>query len=344
MQKRLWGAVICCLAMLVFANVQGDERGDGEHVGKIVGTASTEHPQWFKESFLEIDEDVAEAAASGKHVLLYFYINDCPYCHKMVEENFKSSSYTEFLQAQFDVIALNVYGDREVAFDENTTVPEKVLAKQLKVRYTPTILFLDHRNQPVLRLNGYRSVQAFKHALDFVNEKAYTRTSLSRYIEEKEQRTLYVFRDHEQLVDITELDSVAEKPLAVLFEDRTCDECDALHESILNLPQTKAILQKFTFVRLDAFSQHPITDVAGNSTTPKDYAEALGLTYRPGIVLFDRGQEITRIDGMLKTYYFQEILRYVGERHYGQYPQLRDYLAARTESVLNSGQDIDIWQ
>lgn len=312
--------------------------------GRITGAQPTEHPDWFKESFLEIGDDVAEAASSGKHVLLYFYINECPYCHKMVEENFKSSPYTNFLQEQFDVIALNVYGDREVAFDENTRVTEKVLAKRLKVRYTPTILFLDHQNKPVLRLNGYRSVQAFKYALDFVDAEAYTHTTLSRYIEEKEQRQRYVFRPHEQLVDTSDLHAVAGEPLAVLFEDRTCDECDALHDGILNLPQTKDILQRFTFVRFDAFSAQPITDVAGNPTTPKNYVEALGLTYRPGIVLFDRGKEIIRIDGMLKTYYFQEILRYVGERHYERYPELRDYLAMRTQTILESGQDIDIWK
>jgi thioredoxin-related protein len=61
-------------------------------------------------------------------------------------------------------------------------------------------------------------------------------------------------------------------------------------------------------------------------------------------VLFDRGKEIARIDGMLKTYYFQEVLRYVGERHYEQYPQLRDYLAARTQAILQSGENIDIWK
>ena len=344
MLRHCLRAVVFSLATMAFVIAYGDEAVEEPRIGKIVGTASTEHPDWFKESFLEIAEDVEEATAAQKHVLLYFYINDCPYCHKMVEENFKSSPYTDFLRERFDVIALNVYGDREVAFDEDTRVAEKVLARQLKVRYTPTLLFLDHQNKPVLRLNGYRSVQAFKYALDFVNDKAYAHTTLLRYIEEEEQRTLYVFRSHEQLVDLIDLHAVADKPLALLFEDRTCDECDALHDGILNLPETKTILQRFTFVRLDAFSEQPITDVAGNQTTPKAYAEALGLTYRPGMVLFDRGEEITRIDGMLKTYYFQEILRYVGERHYEQYPQPRDYLAARTRTLLNSGQDVDIWK
>ena len=90
-------------------------------------------------------------------------------------------------------------------------------------------------------------------------------------------------------------------------------------------------------------STESIVDVAGNRTTPRDYADALGLTYRPGMVLFDKGREITRIQSMLYTYHFQEVLRYVGERHYEQYPKsFYDYLAVRTESILKTGQSIDL--
>ena len=32
-----------------------------------------EKPSWFKESFLDIREDIAEATAAEKRVLLYFY-------------------------------------------------------------------------------------------------------------------------------------------------------------------------------------------------------------------------------------------------------------------------------
>lgn len=334
----------CVLAMplcLVYAKTPDDAE---PRRGKIIGTQPAEHPDWFKQSFLEIQEDVAEARDEGKHVLLYFYIDDCPYCHKMVEENFKSSPYSDFLRAEFDVIALNVFGDREVAFDAQTRVAEKELARLLNVRYTPTVLFLDDNNKPVLRLNGYRSVQAFKYALDFVNARAYEQTTLPRYIEGQVEGSVYRLRDHENFVELRALDTVTDKPLAVFFEDRTCDECDALHDGILSQAETKAILDQFVVVRFDAHSTEPITDVQGQTTTPKAYAESLNLTYRPGVVLFDKGKEIARIDGMLRTYYFQEVLRYVGERHYERYPRLRDYLAARTQEILNSGQDIDIWK
>jgi hypothetical protein len=41
--------------------------------GKYYGAIPSEKPDWFKESFLEFEADVAEAAAAGRRVLLYFH-------------------------------------------------------------------------------------------------------------------------------------------------------------------------------------------------------------------------------------------------------------------------------
>ncbi len=311
--------------------------------GKLTGGQISQHPAWFKESFLDITEDVAEAAESDKHVILFMHLNGCPYCYKMTEENFKNAPYVDFIREKFDVIAINIKGDREIAFDEETSVTEKELAKILKVRATPTTIFLNAENKPVTRLNGYRSVEAFKHALDYVATKSYQRTSLSAFIQEQEQPQRYSFRDHPQIKEISDLKSVASSPLALLFEEPSCDACNALHDGHLANPEIREVLKNFTLVRLDASSDKAIIDIEGNATTPRAYAEKLGLTYRPGIILIDKGREVTRIDGLLYTYHFRELLRYVGERHYEKYPNsFFDYLTPRTEQILQSGQNIDL--
>lgn len=310
--------------------------------GKMVGGQMSEHPDWFKESFLDIAEDVAEAVDADKHVMLFMHLNGCPYCFKMVEENIKHAPYTPFIKQHFDVIALNIRGDREIALNADTSLTEKELAKRLKVIYTPTILFLDANNKTVARINGYRSVADFKPILDYVQGKHYRGMTLSAYLDQQKGKG-YQFRSNEQLQEVADLKSVAGKPLAVLFEDSGCDLCDALHDGHLSDPAVKEILKGYTFVRLDALSEKPMVDVEGNRTTPKAYAAKLGLTYRPGLVLFDKGREIMRIESMLYRYHFQEVLRYVAERHYEKYPDdYYDYLEARTEAILATGQDVDI--
>jgi len=342
MQKHVVSITTRVFLLLVFLMAVGNISLAAQ--GKLTGGIVSEHPDWFKESFLDISEDVDEATAAGKHVILFMHLNGCPYCYKMIEEDFKHAPYRDFIQQNFDVIGINIKGDREIAFDEETSVTEKELAKLLKVRATPTVVFLNSENKPVARLNGYRSVSAFKQALDYVHEKAYQKTSLTGYLQERQDSPKYRFRDHPQLKQITDLRAVADQPLAVLLEDERCDDaCDALHDGHLSNPEINKVLENYTFVRLDALATTPLIDVEGNATTPREYVEKLGLSYRPGIVLFDRGREITRIDGLLYTYHFQELLRYVGERHYEQYPNsFFDYLDVQTDKILSSGEDIDI--
>ena len=146
------------------ADSQSPEQASAAPSGKVTGSKTPSHPAWFKESFLDIGDDVSEAADDDKHVILLLEMNGCPYCYKMVEENFKGSDYSDFIQERFDVIALNVRGDREVALDEVTSLTEKALAEQLGVRYTPTVLFLNQENEPVARINGYRNVADFERA------------------------------------------------------------------------------------------------------------------------------------------------------------------------------------
>jgi len=310
--------------------------------GNILGTKISEHPDWFKESFLDISEDVEEAADLNKHVMLFFHLNGCPYCYKMTEENLKNAPYTDFIKSNFDVIAINIQGDREVALNEDDTLTEKELARKLNVIYTPAVIFLNKNNKTVARINGYRSVQQFKYVLDYVQQSAYQQTTLAQYIAKKKNDS-YDFRAHPQLIQGMDLSVTGNKPLAVLFESKGCTDCAALHEKYLSDAEVNEVLKNFNFIRFDARSSEKIIDTNGKETTPQDYAKKLNISYHPTIVLFDKGKEILRIESMLYRYHFLESLRYVGERHYVQYPGIvYDYMDRKTEKLLESGQNVNI--
>ena len=340
--KRLYcyGLLLCLLFMVPASLFAKDDKPAR---GSMLGGKMATPPSWFKESFLDIGEDVAEATDGGKHVILFMEMNGCPYCYKMMEENFKNAPYRDFIQQHFDVIALNVRGDREVALNEETTATEKEISNLLKVRYTPTIIFLNKENKTVARVNGYRNVEDFKGVLDYVKEKAYKSQKLSAYLDSRKKAGKYSFRTHPHLKTITDLSSVTDKPIAVLFEDSACVACNELHDGYLKDPEVNESLKKMAFVRLDSLSDAPIVDHEGNKTTAKAYAEKLGITYRPSIVLFDQGKEIVRIESMLYRFHFSGVLEYVAGRHYKKYPTSPfRYLDVKTEEILKSGKDVDI--
>jgi thioredoxin-related protein len=310
--------------------------------GKLTGGAAHEVPGWFKQSFLEIQEDVHEATAADKHVILFFQLNDCPYCDRMLTESFEAEPLGSFIRQHFDVIALNVRGDREVAFDPTTTLSEKELSALLKVQATPAILFLDRNNNTVARINGYRAPQQFRQVLQYVHEKAYEKLTLAQYLDKNLPRNVYTLRDNTLFQQLTDLSAV-QGPLAVIFEDGSCYDCAEFHDKLLARADVQQELKKFTVVRLDADSSQAITDLSGGKTTPKALAQQYDMTYRPGVLLFDMRKLIRRYDSLLFSHHFKEGLRYVSGGYY-KTQSYSEYSQKRTEELLSQGVDIDLAQ
>jgi thioredoxin-related protein len=130
-------------------------------------------PAWFKPSFLDFRDDVREAAAAKKHLMIYVSLNGCPWCKRLVEVNFRDKAIVERMQKSFDAVEINIVGSSETVWLDGARATEKELAVKLKVRATPTLLFLDERGAVVLRLNGYYEPQRFLLALDYVSNRDY---------------------------------------------------------------------------------------------------------------------------------------------------------------------------
>ena len=137
----------------------------------MVNPGYQDKPDWFKASFLDVREDIDEAAVAGKRVMLYFYQDGCPYCAKLLNDNFGNRAIADKARQAFDVIAINMWGDRGVTDLSGEATTEKAFAAALRVQYTPTLLFMDEQGKVILRINGYFAPHKFDVALDFVAGK-----------------------------------------------------------------------------------------------------------------------------------------------------------------------------
>ncbi len=324
------------LALFIYINLNAAE-------GKVEGASTHEIPSWFKESFLDISEDIAESKANNKHFMVFMDLEGCPYCTKMLKENFIAENKTsEFIKKYFDVIEINVKGSREVAWDEKTTLTEKELAEKLEIQYSPTILFFNEKKEVVVRVNGYRKAADFKYILEYVQGKHYEKMTLTEYLNKIEKQSLYTLKDNKLFKNTKDLSKI-KTPLAVVFEDGSCTQCDYFHNRILKDKNVLSEFKKFTVVRLDANSDEEIIDVDGNKTTAKQWALKINLDYRPGILLYDNKKLISTIDALLYPFHFKELLRYVGGKYYEKYPKsYLDYLRVRQDELLKQGINIDL--
>ena len=308
--------------------------------GKLAGGERYVLPEWFSKSFLSFKEDVAEARAQGKHLMLFLHLEECPYCVKMLKENFVDGERRDRIQKHFDVIGVDIRGARELQWVDGARYAERSLAAHLKINAAPAMVFFDFDGNKVLQLNGYREPRAFGQALDYVQTQRYRHETLAAYLERQDKPAVYTLRQHPLFATTSNFKGYR-KPLALLFEDRQCAECAAFHDKVLNHPAVLAEMANIHFVRLDTDSNKPVVDLDGRTTTAGQWAKALGLSYRPAAIFFDEGREVSRMDGRLYHFHFSERLRYVGGRYHKRFESYSKYSAARREELLKQGVTIN---
>ena len=148
--------------------------------GILTGGQVYDLPDWFMHGFLEFDYDVAEAKKAGKQVIAFFHVEECPYCVRMLDENFRVGETREFIEKNFRVVGVDIKGGIDVTWSDGRTYTENELVKHLGIYGTPSIVFLDQEGSKVLQLNGYRDPVAFRQALNFVQGRHFRENKLPR--------------------------------------------------------------------------------------------------------------------------------------------------------------------
>ena len=172
-KARPFGALVSALAALMLA--AAGLTGAAEDPAALKTGVPYTLPEWFKPSFLDFRQDVAEARKQNRQVLVFFHLENCPYCARMLKENFTSGDNYDFIRKHFDVIAVDVRGSLDVTWVNGAAYSERGLTTHLGIRGTPTLVFLDHDARIVLRLSGYRDPRALRAALDYVQGQGYRR-------------------------------------------------------------------------------------------------------------------------------------------------------------------------
>ncbi|MCG3266615.1 thioredoxin family protein [Yoonia sp. I 8.24] len=96
---------------------------------------------WMRETFKDLREDLEEANAEGKRLLVIIEQRGCIYCTRMHEEVFPTPEITAALNDMYFVVQINMFGDVEVTDFDGTTLPEKEMVQRWNALFTPTMMF-----------------------------------------------------------------------------------------------------------------------------------------------------------------------------------------------------------
>ncbi len=335
-------ALLGCLLLLQLEPVWAAREGALD--AGMVNPGAEEHPVWFKNTFLDLGEDLREARGSGKRLLLYFYQDGCPYCKKLMEDNLGQRGIADRMRGYFDVIALNIWGDRELTDLDGQAMSEKGYAAREKVMFTPTLVVLDEAGKPVLRMNGYYPPHRFAAALEYAGGHHEKEGSFADYARKADLRPARgKLHEDPAYLKPAALDAPRKRPLLVLFEQKQCADCDVLHEDIFVQAESKSLLAQFDIVLLDRWAATPIQTPDGKATTVVEWARALGIQYAPALVFFDAGgREVFRSEAWLRRFHTQSVLDYVATGSYKTQPNFQRFIEARADELRAQGVVVDI--
>lgn len=154
----------------------------GNHaVAATVGEDGLHKQDWFSITFKDIAEDIADANAEDKRLVLVFEQRGCIYCAKMHESILSDPEVADYIKENYHVVQFNLFGDEEVTDIDGDTLSEKTAARKWGVVFTPTMLFMPQEpvegvsvsEAAVATMPGAFGKLTFLHLFQWVNEKGY---------------------------------------------------------------------------------------------------------------------------------------------------------------------------
>jgi len=280
------------------------------------------YPDWFKTSFMELEEDILEAQEVGKRLMLVFHQPGCPYCNALVEQNLSQKDIEETVKSNFDVIEINMWGDLEVVNVDGVEFTEKTFAEYLKVQFTPTVLMYHSDGSIAMRINGYFPPDKFRASLEYVINEDTDAKSFNEYLADVNPEILDASAQRAQ---------IPAKYDYIKSDDMSTEQTIVLPGGDTDTPY------------LILFEQRDCSTPDGNELTGRDFAKRLGINYAPTMVAYSSNhEEVIRSESWIRRFHTRTIFEYVLTEAWKEQPSFQRFIRERADEIRESGGSVSI--
>lgn len=297
------------------------------------------HPDWFKDGFLELADDLSEANSNKRGLILYFNQAYCPYCKAFLINNWNKKDIMEYTRSHFDVVAINVLGNKVVTDFDKRQYSEKQFSMNHKTNFTPSLLFYSSKGKLELKISGYRPPYQFRAALEYVADEHYKKETFKKYLARANKAESFgknTLNSHPLFqsppYNLQRKKKSSKQAQLVIFERTKCHACDVLHAGPLQNPDINQLLKKFDVIQLEINSNRKLITPNGKQQTAQSWANSLELSYAPTLIFFNNsGKEIIRIDSVVGFYRLRGVLQYILSKDYIQYPNFQQWRQGKSK-------------
>ena len=143
---------------------------------------------FFDETWGDFTDEIAKAKAEGKTgVLIFFEMDECPFCHRMKETVLNQPEVQAYFKKHFLNFSVDIEGDLEVTDFQGHKMTQKDFAfKENRVRATPVFAFFDLTGNRIVRYTGATSgIDEFMWLGQYVVDGVYKDMPFTKYKREK---------------------------------------------------------------------------------------------------------------------------------------------------------------
>lgn len=124
-----------------------------------------------------------ERKPAARPLIVLFDQTQCAACDELHQQGFANAEARALIR-EFDVARVELFGAEPVVTPQGRTLTSEQWGRELKVAYTPTLLFFDAKGLEVFRIEAYLRPFHLVSGLDYVASGAYrTEPSFQRYIQ-----------------------------------------------------------------------------------------------------------------------------------------------------------------
>ena len=133
------------------------------------------YKHFFNETWGNLPEELKKAKDAGKKgLLIFFEMDECPFCHYMKSNVLNQSKVQDLYRKNFLNIVIDIEGDIEMVDFKGKTIKQKDFAKRNRIRATPVIAYYNLDGKMIYRHTGKTSgVDEFMWLGEYIANEVY---------------------------------------------------------------------------------------------------------------------------------------------------------------------------
>lgn len=134
---------------------------------------------------VNVDKLLQEAKDQNKSLMFFHHIPGCPYCKRMLDENFKDETILNVVNENF--IYVDIYtADKDSVTFKKFSGTHKEFSVYIDAVAFPATIFMNSNGNVTHRAIGYRNIDEHFADITYISTKSYKTMSLESYIEKLE--------------------------------------------------------------------------------------------------------------------------------------------------------------